>query len=127
MIKVLQQEVSMRIEQLEQMKQEQEKKYSEVPSEMIQQLMEIQKVQASVSDKITSKQEDLLLIQQDRQEVGSLLKEVELWLASKSKILIEPVSAVSNCNEELEVRKRNFFSQMRMTIFNYNFLRFYEV
>lgn len=117
----------MRIEQLEQIKQEQEKKYSEVPSEMIQQLMEIQKVQASVSDKMTSKQEDLLLIQQDRQEVGSLLKEVELWLASKSKILIEPVSAVSNCNEELEVRKRFSFSQMRMTIFNYNFLRFYEV
>lgn len=117
----------MRIEQLEQMKQEQEKKYSEVPSEMIQQLMEIQKVQASVSDKMTSKQEDLLLIQQDRQEVGSLLKEVELWLASKSKILIEPVSAVSNCNEELEVRKRFSFSQMRMAIFHYNFLRLYEV
>lgn len=122
--KVLQQEVSMRIEQLEQMKQEQEKKYSEVPSEMIQQLMEIQKVQASVSDKMTSKQDDLLLIQQDRQEVGSLLKEVELWLASKSKILIEPVSAVSNCNEELEVRKRFSFSQMLMTIFNHYLRRF---
>lgn len=122
--KVLQQEVSMRAEQLEQMKKEQEKKYSEVPSEMIQQLMEIQKVQASVSDKMTSKQDDLLLIQQDRQEVGSLLKEVELWLASKSKILIEPVSAVSNCNEELEVRKRFSFSQMLMTIFNHYLRRF---
>ena len=104
---VLQQEVAIRMDQMEQVAQQKKAKYmamgKDLPEELLKQIVDMKELESDVANVIRVKGEELQHIKADREEVTSSLKDVSLWLTDAELRLQDRIINIPDSIHNLQV------------------------
>ncbi|VDI56143.1 nesprin-1, partial [Mytilus galloprovincialis] len=110
--KVLQQEVAIRMDQMEQVAQQKKAKYNalgkDLPEELLRQIVDMKALETDVATVMKTKGEELQHIKADREEVTSSLKDVSLWLTDAELRLQDRIINIPDSIHNLQVLQSEF-------------------
>ncbi|XP_046571071.1 nesprin-1-like [Haliotis rubra] len=104
--KVLQQDVRTRIQQFHRIVQVQEAKYSaqgkQLPESLRVEMAQIRELEASITDTLQSKEEELLNLREDREQYQTQMELVTQWLTRADATLRKQIPNLDNSKQEHE-------------------------